>query len=182
LTIERNDFDAPTLAVDIGAAASGRVDVLFGIEYSRTTINSEYRHLVDNNRLPIAQRTRLQQMNLSTSAKIARYPAAGRWPVAWILVPWRLRRCGRGLSAVSDQSGRLCRFRRLSVSRSPLRSSGWTPSAHVFAGADIKLRDVISHRRSAVSLGAGAAGMDFSGFASIDLSGAKVTAGVNLLF
>lgn len=186
LTIGRNDFNAPALAVDIGAAASGRVDVLFGFEYSRATINSEYRHLVDNNRLPIAQRTRLQQMNLSTSAKIALIPRGrevGR--LAWIprpVAPY----VGAGAGFLRydfDQSGDFVDFVDLSVFGATLRSSGWTPSTHVFAGADIKLRRRLFLTAEARYLWARAPlGQDFSGFDRIDLSGAKVTAGVNVLF
>src|SRR5215208_4534772 len=88
LTIEENDFNTPALAVDIGAAVARHVDVLFGFEYSRATINSEYRNLVDNNRLPIAQRSRLQQITVSASAKIpviARGREVGQ--LAWIANP-----------------------------------------------------------------------------------------------
>jgi len=186
LTIGRNDFNAPALAVDIGATASRRVDVLFGFEYSRATINSEYRHFVDNNRLPIAQRTRLQQMNLSTSAKIALIPRGrevGR--LAWIprpVAPY----VGAGAGFLRykfDQSGDFVDFVDLSVFGAALRSSGWTPSTHVFAGADIKLRRRLFLTVEARYLWAKAAlGQDFTGFNRIDLTGARVTAGVNLLF
>ena len=162
LTIGRNDFNAPALAVDIGATASRRVDVLFGFEYSRATINSEYRHFVDNDRLPITQRTRMQQMNLSASAKIALIPRGrevGR--LAWIPRPVApYVGAGAGfLRYTFDQSGDFVDFVDLSVFGATLRSSGWTPSTHVFAGADIKLRRrLFLTARSAVSLGKGRVG------------------------
>ena len=186
LTIGRSDFNAPALAVDIGATASRRVDVLFGFEYSRATISSEYRNLVDNNRLPIAQRTRLQQMNLSTSAKIALIPRGrevGR--LAWIPRPVApYIGAGAGFVRYSfDQSGDFVDFVDLSVFAATLRSSGWTPSTHVFAGADIKVRRRLFLSAEARYLWARAPlGQDFTGFDRIDLSGAKVTAGVNFLF
>jgi hypothetical protein len=186
LTIGRSDFNAPALAVDIGAVASSRVDVLFGFDYSRATINSEYRHLVDNNRLPIAQRTRMQQLNLSTSAKIALIPRGrevGR--LAWIprpVAPY----VGAGAGFVRytfEQSGDFVDVVDLSVFGATLRSSGWTPSLHVFAGADIKLRRRLFLTGEARYLWAKAPlGQDFTGFDRIDLSGARVTAGLNLLF
>lgn len=186
LTIGRRDFNAPALAVDIGATASSRVDVLFGLEYSRATINSEYRRFVDNNRLPIAQRTRLQQVNLSTSAKVALIPRGrevGR--LAWIprpVAPY----VGAGAGFLRywfDQSGDFVDFVDLSVFGARLRSSGWTPSTHVFAGADIKLRRRLFLAAEARYLWARAPlGQDFAGFDRIDLTGATVTAGVNVLF
>jgi hypothetical protein len=186
LTIGHNDFNAPALAVDIGATASRRVDVLFGFEYSRATINSEYRHFVDNNRLPITQRTQMQQMNLSASAKIALIPRGrevGR--LAWIPRPVAPYVGGGAgfLRYTFEQSGDFVDFVDLSVFGATLRSSGWTPSTHVFAGADIKLRRRLFLTAEARYLWAKAAlGQDFTGFDRIDLSGAKVTAGVNFLF
>ena len=186
LTIGRNDFNAPALAVDIGVTASRRVDVVFGFDYSRATINSEYRRLVDNNRLPIAQRTRLQQVNLSGSAKIALIPRGrevGR--LAWIPRPVApYAGAGAGFLRYSfDQSGDFVDFLDLSVFSATLRSSGWTPSTQVFAGADIKVRRRLFLTGEARYLWAKAPlGQDFTGFDRIDLTGARLTAGVNFLF
>jgi len=186
LTIGRSDFNAPALDVDIGAAASRRVDVLFGLEYSRATINSEYRRLVDNNRLPIAQRTRLQQVNLSTSARVALIPRGrevGR--LAWIPRPVApYVGAGAGFLRYSfEQSGDFVDFVDLSVFGATLRSSGWTPSTHVFAGADIKVRRRVFLTAEARYLWAKAPlEQDFTGFDRIDLTGARLTAGVNFLF
>ena len=186
LTINRKDFNAPELAVDIGRAASRRVDVLFGFDYSRATINSEYRHFVDNNRLPIAQRTRLQKMNLSAGARIALIPRGrevGR--LAWIprpVTPY----VGAGAGFLRykfDQSGDFVDFVDRSVFTAALRSSGWTPSTHVFAGADIRLRRRLFLTAEGRYVWAKATlGQDFTGFDRIDLTGAKVTAGVNILY
>jgi len=186
LTIGRNDFNTPALAVDIGATASRRVDVLFGFEFSRATISSEYRNLVDNNRLPIAQRTRLQQMNLSASAKFAVIPRGrevGR--LAWIprpVAPY----VGAGAGALwysFDQSGDFVDVVDLSVFGATLRSSGWTPATHVFAGADIRVRRRLYLSAEARYVWAKAAlGQDFTGFDRIDLTGARLTAGVNVLY
>ena len=41
LTVGSNDFNAPALAVDVGAVASNRVDVVIGFAYSRAKIESE---------------------------------------------------------------------------------------------------------------------------------------------
>ena len=74
LTIEPNDFDAPTLALDIGVAAGSRTEAVFGVEFGGATVRSEYRDFVDNDRLPITQATRLRQANLSASLKLALTP------------------------------------------------------------------------------------------------------------
>jgi len=186
LTIGRNDFNAPALAVDVGAVVSSRVDLVFGFGYSRATIDSEYRRLVDNNRLPITQRTRLQQFNLTASARVSVVPRGrevGR--LAWIPRPVSPY-VGAGAGALRyqfEQSGDFVDVVDLSVFDASLRSSRWTPSAHVFAGADVRLRGKLYLEAEARYLWAkGAAGQDFVGFDPIDLSGVNVTAGVNFLF
>jgi hypothetical protein len=186
LTIGRNDFNAPALAIDVGAAASNRVDVVIGFAYSRATIDSEYRHLVDNNRLPITQRTRLQQFNLSASAKVAIVPRGrevGR--LAWVPRPVSPY-VGAGAGYLRyhfDQSGDFVDVVDFSVFGASLRSRRWTPSAHAFAGADIRVgRKVYLEAEARYLKAKGPTGQDFVGFDRIDLSGVNITAGVNLLF
>ena len=77
LTVEPNAFDAPTLAVDVGVAVAPRTEAVFGVEFGGGTVRSEYRDLVDNDRLPITQATRLRQTNLSASVKLALTPRGG---------------------------------------------------------------------------------------------------------
>jgi opacity protein-like surface antigen len=185
-TIGPDAFNTPAVAVDISTVASNRVDVVFGFAYSRATIDSEYRRFVDNNREPIAQRTRLQQINLTASAKVAVVPRGrevGR--LAWIPRPVSpYVGAGGGLLWYKfEQSGAFVDFVDLSVFDASLRSSRWTPGAHVFAGADFKLRRRLFLQAEARYLWAkGPTGQDFVGFDRIDLSGLNVTAGVNFLF
>lgn len=186
LTIQGNDFNAPTLAIDAGFATARRVNVLFGFEYSRATVSSEYRAFVDDNRLPIAQRTRLQQMNLNASARVALLPQGREvGQLAWIARPVTpYVGAGAGfLRYKFDQSGDFVDFVDLSIFGASLRSSGWTPSTHVFAGTDIKLSQHVFLAVEARYLWAKAApGQDFVGFDRIDFTGAKVTTGLNFLF
>jgi opacity protein-like surface antigen len=186
LTIGANAFDTPAVAVDIGTVVSNRVDLVYGFAYSRATVDSEYRRFVDNNREPIAQRTRLQQINLTASAKVAVVPRGrevGR--LAWIPRPVSpYVGAGGGLLRYKfEQSGSFVDFVDLSVFDASLRSSRWMPGAHVFAGADFKLRRRLFLQAEARYLWAkGPTGQDFVGFDRIDLSSLNVTAGVNFLF
>ena len=85
LTIEPNDFDAPTLALDIGVVAGSRTEAVFGVEFGGATVRSEYRDFVDNDRLPITQATRLRQANLSASLKLALTPHGQEiGSIAWV--------------------------------------------------------------------------------------------------
>ena len=62
LTIEKNDFDAPVVAFDLGLVIKPRLDAVFAVEFSRASVVSEYREFVDENDVPIAQETGLTQV------------------------------------------------------------------------------------------------------------------------
>jgi len=186
LTIEDGDFNAPAIGGDVGVALTPRVDALFGIDFSRVSNASEYRRFVDNNRLPIPQETGLTQVNLSGSVKLALSPR-GRTisRLAWIprtVTPY----AGGGAGFLwyrFRQHGEFVDFVDLSIFRSTFRSSGWTPSAHLFGGTDVRLWRRMFLGLEARYLWAHAElGRDFSGFDPIDLTGLKLTAGVNVAF
>ena len=186
LTVERRDFDAPAFGVDLGMAVTPRVDALFGFDFSRRSKNSEYRNFVDNRRLPITQTTRLTQANLSGSIKVAATPrgrAVSRF--AWVprgVTPY-VGVGGGFLWYAFEQDGDFVDFVDSSVFTSRFRSSGWTPSAHAFAGADLKVLPRLFLALEGRYVWAHAdLDRDFSGFEPIDLAGFKVMAGVNLLF
>jgi len=186
LTVNRKDFNAPALAVDVGVAVAPRTDVVVGFDFSRSSTASEYRRFVDNNRLPVTQDTRLQQVNLSGSMKFALMPRGREVsPHAWIprtVTPYV--GAGGGLLWYEfRQEGDFVDFANLRIFSDTFRSRGWTPSAHIFGGVDVKLwrrlyftgeaRYLWSHARL---------GRDFSGFQPIDLAGSKMTGGINAVF
>ena len=74
LTVDRKDFNAPAIGVDVEFAVAPRVGVIGGFDYARTSKDSEYRDFVDNQRLPITQTTQLSELNLSGSVKFAVTP------------------------------------------------------------------------------------------------------------
>jgi hypothetical protein len=186
LTIDRGAFNAPAVTFEVGFFVTPRVDVLAGIDFSSTSTNSEYRHLVDNNRLPITQQTELRGTTISGSVKYA-LMARGRevGSVAWVpttLVPY----VGAGGGAHwfgLTQRGDFVDYVDLSVFPDVFESSGWSPSAHVFGGADIKL-----NRRLYLNIEAryewtdGELDAQWIGFDPIDLSGLRIGTGINVVF
>jgi hypothetical protein len=70
LTIEPGDFNAPTFGLDAAIAIHPRVDVLFGMDFSRAGISSEYRDFVEANDLPILQETTLTAVPLTAGLKL----------------------------------------------------------------------------------------------------------------
>ena len=187
LTVEPDDFDAPTLAFDLGVAVGPQTEAVFGVEFGSATIRSEYRDFVDNDRLPITQATRLRQANLSGSLKLALTPRGQEiGSIAWVpnaITPY----VGAGAGALwyeFHQTGDFVDFLDdLSVFSETFRSRGWAPSALVFAGVDVKIaRRLFLTGEGRYLWSQAELGPDFSGFEPIDLTGFKLTAGINYLF
>lgn len=194
LTIDKRALDSPALAVDAGVALSSRADVVFGFEFGSASTRSEYRNYVDNNRLPINQDTRLRQMNLSGSLKLALTPRGEEVSrLAWVprtVTPY-IGAGGGALWYQFHQTGDFVDFVDLSVFTDTFRSSGWTPSAHVFGGVDVKVaRRLFLTGEGRYQWSHAEMTGDFYGQSRdsrsagprLDLTGFKITAGVNYIF
>jgi hypothetical protein len=186
LTVDRKDFNAPAVGFDVDVALTPRTTVVAGMDFSRSRVASEYRNFVDNNRLPIQQTTALRETNLSGSIKFALTPRGREIsPHAWIpsmLTPF----VGAGAGVMRhtfSQTGDFVDFTDSSVFTHVYNSSGWSPSAHVFGGVDVKAAKRVYFTGEARYLWSHAdLGTDFTGFDPIDLAGLRMTAGVRYMF
>jgi len=186
LTIDRGAFNAPAVTLEVGFSLSPRFEVLAGVDFSGSSTSSEYRRFVDNNRLPINQRTELKGTTLSGSVRYALVPRGREvGSVAWVpssIVPYVGAGGGTHWFKLTQQ-GDFVDFVDLSVFSDAFVSSGWSPSAHVFGGADVKL-----HKRIYLTVETryewtkGDLGRDWIGFDPIDLSGLHVGTGINFVF
>jgi hypothetical protein len=185
LTLEKKNFNGPTIGTDLGITLTPRADLMIGFDYNQRTRASEYRDFVDNNRLPIEQTTTLRAANISGGVKVAlteRGREVGR--LAWVprkVVPF----VGAGGGAMwfqVRQFGDFVDYVDLSVFTDVFESKGWAPSAHVFGGVDLRVL-----RRAYVTFDAryiwasGNLGPDWVDFDPIDLSGLRVSAGFNFI-
>jgi hypothetical protein len=158
---------------------------MIAFDYTQSTRASEYRRFVDNNRLPIEQQTSLRNANISGAIKFAlreRGREVGR--LAWVprtVVPF----AGAGGGAMwfkVRQNGDFVDYVDLSVFGDVFESNGWTPTAHVFGGVDIRVL-----RRAYVTFdgrylwASGNLGSDWIDFDPIDLSGFRLSAGINFI-
>jgi hypothetical protein len=186
LTIDDGAFNAPGITLEVGFILKPRLDVLAGVDITSASTDSEYRRFVDNNRLPINQRTELRGTTISGSLKYSLIPRGREvGSVAWVpnsVVPY----VGAGGGAhwfKLTQQGDFVDFVDLSVFPDAFISSGWSPSAHVFGGADVKL-----HKRLYLAVEAryewakGDLGRDWIDFDPIDLSGLRLGTGINVVF
>ena len=187
LTLEPRDFDALGFAFDVGFAVTPRLDVRAGIDYVKTPeATSEFREFVGSDGLPIAQDTTLTQTDFNASASFALIPrgrAIGQY--AWIpnaVVPYV--GVGAGIQRYGlDLIGEFVDQADLTIFEDHLWSNGWTPSVHLFGGADIRLLQRLYLTVEARYVRASAEPSDaFEGFDDLDLSGMRVGAGIRFLF
>lgn len=186
LTIERRDFNRPAIGADIGVALSRRLEVLGSVDFTRGTTLSQYRDFVDNLRLPIEQTTELTQANFSGGVKLyllERGHEVSR--LAWVpraIVPY----VGAGAGVLwyeMRQYGDFVDFVDSSVFGDAFISKGVAPSAHVFGGVDFKVWKRLYLTMDARYLwAAGDLGEDWVDFEPIDLTGARVSGGINVIF
>jgi hypothetical protein len=188
LTVERKDFNAPAIGVDVELAFAPRASAVIGFDFSRASKNSEYRDFVDNQRLPITQTTRLSELNFSGSIKMAVTPR-GREISSRAFVPAAVTPyVGAGAGLLRYEFLQFGDFidvdsASLDIFADTFRSAGWAPSAHVFGGVDVRV-----YKRLYVSgegrylWSSGTPDRDFIDFDAIDLAGFKATAGIHYLF
>jgi hypothetical protein len=142
--------------------------------------------MVDNNRLPIVQTTDLREANFSGSVKLALMPRGREVSQhAWIpstVTPY----VGAGAGVMHyrfSQHGDFVDFTDSSVFPHAYESSGWSPSAHLFGGVDVKAWKRVYFSGEARYLWSHAdLGSDFSGFEPIDLAGFRLTGGIRYMF
>ena len=185
LTIEPNDFNSPGIGIDGTITLTSRVDITIGFDYGQSTTDSEYRDYVDNNRLPIEQETLLRNANIGGGFRYAlaeRGRDVGR--LAWVprkFVPYV--GAGGGMMWYQlRQTGDFVDYMDLSVFPDVFQSEGWTPSIHVLGGVDVRVL-----RRAYMSFDArylwakGDLGRDWIDFDPIDLSGLRLSVGINFI-
>jgi hypothetical protein len=186
LSLDKQDFNAPGIATDIGVPLGRRAEAVVGVDFNQSTTASDYRNFVDNNRLPITQTTRLRTTTLTGSVKYAlvdRGLEVSR--LAWIprhVVPY----VGAGGGALRYdllQSGDFIDFTDNSVFPSTFQSGGWAPVAQAFGGVDVRvLKRVYLSLDARYQWSNATLDQTWVDFDPIDLAGFKLSAGANFLF
>jgi opacity protein-like surface antigen len=186
LTIEDGDFDSFLFGADGSFAIASRVDLVAGFEISKASVDSEYRDFVDENDLPILQETRLTVVPVTLSVKLYLTPR-GREVSRYAYVPAKVRPyVGGGGGFVwyeLEQAGDFVDFVDLTIFTSGFRSSGWGFATQAFGGVEIRLspRWYLSGEGRYLWSDADLDG-DFLDFEPIDLSGARIGAGIGFTF
>ncbi|MEO7084614.1 MAG: hypothetical protein ABI442_07010 [Gemmatimonadaceae bacterium] len=188
LTLSKRDFSSPTVGADVAFRLHPRTDLVFSATWAGMNKSSEFRKYIDNNNLPIEQRTSFDRVPLTVSLKyylVDRGRSIGR--LAWI--PTRIAPyIGAGGGAEwyrFQQQGDFVDFQsqNLDVFGATLESHGWAPTAHAYIGAEFSLDPRFAFVTEA-RYGWSKAPLsgDFTGFDRIDLSGFSTTAGIAVRF
>ena len=186
LTINKGDFSSVDFGADLSFSISPRVDVDLDISFSGMSKQSEFRNFVDNNQLPIQQKTSFQRTPITVNARyylmdrgrqISRY--------AWVpnaITPY----VGAGVGVMNynfEQKGDFIDNKTLAVFADGFQSGGWTPMAQALAGVEYSIGSNWALRAEARYLQASATpSSDFSGFHHIDLSGVTSSVGFFVRF
>jgi hypothetical protein len=186
LTIDKADFNRPAFAADVAFNLTSRLQAEAGVEVTRMQHASEYRDFVDNNLLPIEQTTSLNTTHVMGGIRYALAPRGREISrLVWVpnkVVPF----VGAGAGVVFyqfRQYGDFVDFVDNSIFFESFRSQGWSPSAHVFGGVDIQIyRGLYATVQGRYTKASGELGTDFIDFDPIDLSGFRMSAGVNVVF
>lgn len=186
LTLDDGDFRAPLFGFSAGFMLTRRVDLVLAVEFSHSSATSEFRDYVDENFLPITQRTELNEAEVSFSATYALAPRFRQMSrLASVLrrvVPY----VGGGAGLLHhelEQTGDFVDFTDLSIFTTTLQSTGWTPSVHVMGGLDFQLyRSWFATAQARYTWADSEPGLDFAGFDPMDLSGFRFSVGVNYVF
>ena len=184
LTLEKSNFAAPALAVDIGVRLGERLDLVAGIGFAKSETFSEFRDWEDTDGRPIEQVTRHSRLPFTLSARYYlrdRGRSLGRF--AW--VPARLAPyVGAGAGGnwyKFEQDGDFVDVETLDIFYDRLVSDGGAPFAHVFSGVELAMgpRFVLT-AEGRYSWSSSPMDRSFEGFEDIDLSGFQILAGFGI--
>jgi hypothetical protein len=186
LTLEKTSFNGPTLNFEFDLALTPRLDVVGGLETSYASQSSEYRDYVDNNRLPIEQKTTLKQLGIVVSGKYA-LMSRGRSVSRFAWVPRTVTPYvgvgGGFLRYELVQEGDFVDFATLNVFADRFQSMGWAPSVHVLGGADVRVhRSMYVTAEGRYQWSSADLESDFVDFEPVDLSGFRFGAGIRFVF
>lgn len=181
LTMGPSDFGTETIMAEILVGASPHVELGAGLGWMNSTVNSEFRDFTYQDDSPIAQVTSLKRAPFTLLARI--YPLArGERLSNYAWIPARFTPfigVGAGLLWYKlEQSGDFVDAETLDIFEGRYESHGAAFAAHALGGAEYW----VTSRLGVVAEGrytwASATPESQFEFASVDLSGWQVTAGV----
>ncbi|MFV1985971.1 MAG: hypothetical protein ACC682_01710 [Gemmatimonadota bacterium] len=186
LTVDKSDFNAWSLAGELGVRATDRIDVALGVGGEWSSTRSEFREFVGTDDLPIEQDTRLTRVPVTLGVK-AYLLGRGRRisELAWIPSKWAPYVGGGGGFAWYrfQQVGEFVDFDTLDIFFDDFESMGVAPLAYLTAGMDFSLGPRwFLNGETRYSWASAGMDRDFVDFDDIDLAGFRGTVGMSVRF
>lgn len=182
LTLEKSNYAAPVITVDIGVRLTERLELVGGVGYAKSVTPSEFRNWEDNRGQPIEQVTTHSRLPFTVSARYyLRDRGRSLSRFAWVpsrLVPYVGAGAGGNVYRF-EQDGDFFDVETLDVFYDQLVSDGTAPFVHFFSGVEFAMgpRFVLT-AEGRYSWSSGPMDRAFEGFENIDLSGFQILAGV----
>lgn len=187
LSLSRGDFSSIGFGMDLAFALRPRLDLVVSADFSGMDKKSDFRKWQDSDGKPIEQTTSFSRQSYTAGLKYYLLPygrTLGKF--AWVparYAPWVSAAVGR-TQYNFKQDGDFIDFNKNNkVFHDTFSSSKWGGSAQVAAGLDWNLNQRFALTTQAKYLfGKADLGIDFAGFAPIDLSGIGMTGGLTIRF
>lgn len=186
LTLDRGALGGAAAGGEVAFGVARNIDIALGAGVANGRRGSEFRHFTNQDDTPIRQTTALRRVPLTASIK-AYLTSRGRavGSLAWI--PARFTPfvgAGGGTEYYRlRQTGAFVDEATLNIFKGDYSTSGWVPSGHAFAGADVSLSPRwVASTEARYTVARGTPDGQYSSFNRIDLSGLAVTAGVGVRF
>ncbi len=186
LTVTRGDFGGLFLEGELGIWISERFDATVSAGRTEAKTVSEFRGFVGEDDLPIAQTTEFALLPLTAGVKaylFKRGHGVGRF--AWIPRRWNAYAgvSGGVVRWRFQQYGEFVDFETLDIFRDDFRGSGTAATLQLRAGVEVAVHQkLLLTGESRYGFGSGQLGLDFDGFADLDLHRFQVTGGIALRF
>ena len=185
-------FDAPGIGFDLGFGVTSRLDVRFGLDYTRVFTRAELRGSLEQivlddgsvTEVPIEQDTQLTQLDLRGDVVLALTPR-GRAIGQYVWIPNRVvPYVGAGLGLVRYDLLQVGDFvAGSSIFYDSLTSKGWGGSARLFGGIDIGLTQrALLALEARYELAGAELKEPFAFSEPLDLGGLRISAGVRFVF
>lgn len=186
LTLEREDFHAPSIGFEAAYRVSERVDLAADFNWSKSSSRSEFRDWIGTDDLPIEQTTRLTRRPLTLNVKwYLRDRGRTVSRLAWVPRSWSpYIGAGAGLVWYTfEQDGEFVDFETLEIFRDNFRSEGAAPIVQLLGGVDVSISPRFTLRGDArYGWASDEMGRDFVDFDDIDLSGFQASVGISARF
>jgi hypothetical protein len=186
LTLEKDNFDTWDFGVDLGFNIHNRIDLVFSLDKSEQTKNSEFRDYVDDQGFPITQSTKFSQIPITAGIKyllVQRGRQVGQY--AWLparIVPYLSGGAGI-LQYKFEQVGDFVDYSTMEIFHAVLKSSDNVPIICLGCGVEY---NIVKSLYLTVDLKYSWAdddlSQDFTGFDPIDLGGIRLTTGIQWHF